>query len=133
MDFMASGRLDLVNIGRTLEGSFSELSWGLGYQWYARDFGGTDTRTILLGGLSWGVYLGHDPNGWGEAKIFYNHRHDGYAGGLKNNGVGSGIPGSFGAALTKSVYKNWGMWTDVEYGSGLVFRLGAEYRYGGRR
>jgi len=128
-----SGRLDLARVGPSLRGAFTELSLGLAYGAYTYDDIATEPTDMLIGGFAFGVYLGHAPGGWGELALYYDHRHDGYAEGLKAVGLGSGVPGHFGLKLETQVWGRWGISADVQVGSAVVTGLSAVYRLGGQR
>lgn len=113
------GRLDLDVVGPTLQGSFVEAGLGQGYGWVEFDDFAGDDSLLLLGELAWGFYLGHGP-GYGEFALYYDHRHDGYVGGLKSVGVGSGTPGHFGARIERTVIGAWGLQGMVEVGSSVM-------------
>jgi hypothetical protein len=123
-------RLDLARVGPTLAGSFAEFHAGLALasNRYARHPDEGDD--LLLGGFAFGVYLGRRADRWGEAKIYYDHRHDGFAAGLKMRGLGSGVPGHFGARALFFFDRSWGAQAEVEAGSAYVTGLSLLYRYG---
>ena len=52
---------------------------------------------MLLARFGFGMYLGDPAERGGEVVVYYDHRHDDFAAGLKLTGLGSGIPGHFGA------------------------------------
>ncbi len=124
------GRLDLARVGRTLEGSFAEL--GVGAALAANRYEGhpDEADSLLLGGFAFGAYLGRPGGRWGEAKVYYDHRHDGFAAGLKMRGLGSGVPGHFGARALFYVTPAWGALIEAEAGSAYVTGLSLLYRYG---
>ncbi|WP_437734523.1 hypothetical protein [Sorangium sp. So ce1335] len=125
------GRLDLAHIGPTLRGSFAEMGWGIGLEAYRhgrREFEGNE---ILTPHFAFGMYLGHEGYPRGEAKVFYDHRHDGYAGGAKLTGLGSGVPGHIGVQGRLYASPRWGLLADVQAGSAYVGRLSLLMRPGG--
>jgi hypothetical protein len=131
------GRLDAQHIAEPLRGSFMELGGGaaVAVHNYATT---TDGNTLLLVRFAYGVYIGRPCAGApgcsfspvGEAKLYYDHRHDDYAAGLKARGLGSGVPGHFGFLGTLFVTPSWGISLDAQVGSAylaggsLVFRNG---------
>ena len=75
--------------------AFAEVSAGLAFQGY-RFFGPVDEDALhqqLLFTFGYGVYLGRAGPLRGEALLYYDHRKDDHAGGLK---AGAGVPGHFG-------------------------------------
>ena len=133
-EVMVRGRLDMARIGRTLRGSFSEVGGGLGLQSYRYLGRVEEANTLLLGWFAWGFYVGAKPSGvGGEVMTFYDHRHDDLAGGLKMNGLGSGVPGHFGARGTYFFLPNWGVSADARIGSAFVGGLSLLFREGARR
>lgn len=124
------GRLDLARIGPTLTGSFAEFGVGTALAANRYDRHHDEADSLLLGGFAFGVYLGRQPGRWGEAKIYYDHRHDGFAAGLKMRGLGSGVPGHFGARALFYFAPSWGALAEVEAGSAYVTGLSVVYRYG---
>lgn len=128
-----AGRLDLVRLAPTLEGAFTELCFGVGYGATTFDGIATEGADLLLARFAFGVYLGRSASGWGELSLYYDHRHDDFAAGLKAEGLGSGAAGHFGVALDTSIYGPWGLSASVEIGSALVMGLSAVYRHGGER
>ncbi|WP_437834759.1 hypothetical protein [Sorangium sp. So ce1153] len=125
------GRLDLAHIGRTLRGSFAEMGWGVAveaYRYGRRPFEGNE---LLIPHFAFGMYLGHEGYPRGEAKVFYEHRHDGYAAGAKITGLGSGVPGHLGLQGRLYASPGWGVLADVQAGSAYVGRLSLLLRPGG--
>ncbi|WP_437795904.1 hypothetical protein [Sorangium sp. So ce693] len=124
------GRLDLAHIGRTLRGSFAEMGWGIaieGYRYGRRPLEGNE---LLIPRFAFGAYLGHAGYPRGEAKVVYDHRHDGYVGGAKLPGLGSGVPGHFGLEGRLYASPRWGLLADVKAGSAYVGRLALLFRSG---
>ncbi len=119
-----AGRLDLVHLDRALDGTFAELSTGLGYE-RASYAGAHDYGSVLLGTFAWGMYLGRR----GEAAAFYDHRRDSLAGGLAA-GRAAGFVGSFGARLELLVDPRWAVRGQVEAGSAWVTTVALRYQGG---
>lgn len=130
---LVRGRYDLHQFADSLRGSFVEAGFGLGLSQYRHEEHDDDISSLLLFDASFGMYLGHAPDGYGELEIFYDHRHDGFAGGGKLPGLGSGAAGSVGVRAVKSVAGPWGFGTSFEAGSAWVGRLDLVYRPGGSR
>ncbi|HEU4537335.1 MAG TPA: hypothetical protein VFS00_24615 [Polyangiaceae bacterium] len=124
------GRLDLGRVGPTLAGSFAEFGAGLALASNRYDRHTDEGDDLLLGGFAFGAYFGRRADRWGEAKIYYDHRHDGFAAGLKMRGLGSGVPGHFGARALFFFDRSWGAQAEVEAGSAYVTGLSVLYRYG---
>jgi len=118
------GRLDLRRLAPSLAGSFAEMGVGLGIEF--TDFvdvgGGPDRAQLLLFQVAYGLYLGSGVRA-GEAKLFYNHRHDDWAGGMQ------GVLGYFGVSGRVNFSRNWGLDAVVERGSATRIMLGAVFRY----
>jgi hypothetical protein len=76
------------------------------------------------------MYLGNraDRQTGGEVQIYYNHRHDGFAGGLKVNGLGSGPAGHFGILGSYQLSPEWGVRLRTEAGSAYTLGLDAVFR-----
>jgi hypothetical protein len=121
------GRYDLVRLDRALTGSFVEGQVGaaLARDRYRRDVPAStdsDVGSLLLARFAWGMYIGRPGTGGpaGEASLFYDHRRDGYAGGLQPNGIGAGYFGSFGASGRMYFARSWGVGADLQTGSALI-------------
>lgn len=125
------GRLDLVRVGPTLKGSFAEL--GLGMAYAAHSYLGLDTEVsdLLTPRFAFGMYLGHSGYPRGEISAYYDHRHDGFAGGMKSRGLGSGIAGHFGVTGRVYASRQWGVSFDATAGSAYVAQANLLFRYGG--
>jgi hypothetical protein len=134
--FMASGEVGLkgryamARLSPRLEGSFAEVGAGLALQSYGY-FGPISEDALhqqILFTIAYGVYLGHAGPLRGEALLYYDHRKDDYAGGLK---AGAGVPGHFGLRGRVLLSERWGVSADVQAGSAYVARLSAVYTMGG--
>ncbi len=125
------GRLDLVRIGPTLRGSFAEL--GLGVAYAAHQYTGirTEVNDLLTPRFAFGMYVGHAGYPRGEVAAYYEHRHDGFAGGMKMRGLGSGIAGHFGFGGRVYASRAWGFAFDATAGSAYVGQASVLFRYGG--
>jgi hypothetical protein len=124
------GRYAMARMSPRLEGSFAEASVGLAFQGY-RYFGPVSEDALhqqLLFTFAYGVYLGRGGPLKGEALLYYDHRKDDYAGGLKG---GSGVPGHFGLRGRVLLNERWGVSADVQAGSAYVARVSAVYALGG--
>lgn len=129
VEAMVDARYDLGRLGRTLRGAFVELGLGAGleiYRFFGRD---TDGNEILLGRFAFGTYLGDPDEAWGEVRGYYDHRHDGFAAGVKLPGVGSGALGHFGLAARLMPSASWGL--DLDLAGGAAWVAGASLVYRG--
>ncbi|WP_394829399.1 hypothetical protein [Pendulispora albinea] len=125
------GRLDMVILGRTLRGSFAELGGGFGLQSYRYLGLSEEANTLLLGWFAWGFYVGPG----NEILLYYDHRHDDFAGGMKLGGLGalgSGVPGHVGARGTYFVTPDWGVLADAQIGSAFVGGVSFLFRHGAK-
>lgn len=125
------GRFDLRRAARSLDGSFVEaaLGWAVGGITY---FGRTtDPTELLLGRLGWGIYWGGRGARHGEVALGYDHRHDGYAGGMKLSGLGSGTMGSFGVRASGMLSPLFGVIAEARVGSAYVVGASLLVRPGG--
>jgi len=127
------GRLDLGRIGPTLRGSFAEMEWGFALETYRYHAlaAPPELGELLLARFAFGAYLGHQGYPRGEAMVFYNHRRDGFVGGLKFPGVGAGVPGHFGLEGRMYLSPRWGLLLDMRVGSAYIGGLSLLFRYGG--
>lgn len=124
------GRYAMARMSPRLEGSFAEVSAGLAFQGYGY-FGPTSDDALhqqILFTFGYGVYLGRAGPLRGEALLYYDHRKDDYAGGLK---AGAGVPGHFGLRGRVLLSEHWGVSADMQAGSAYVARLSAVYALGG--
>jgi hypothetical protein len=126
------GRYAMARMSPRLEGSFAEASVGLALQSYGF-FGAVSEDALheqLLYTFAYGVYLGRGGPFRGEAMLYYDHRKDDYAGGLK---AGGGVPGHFGLRGRVLLSERWGVSADVQAGSAYVARVSAVYALGGEK
>jgi hypothetical protein len=124
------GRYAMARMSPRLEGSFAEVGLGLALQGYSY-FGPVGEDALheqLLFTFGYGVYLGRSGPLRGEALLYYDHRKDDYAGGLK---AGAGVPGHFGLRGRVLLSERWGVSAEVQAGSAYVARLSAVYTLGG--
>ncbi len=122
--FEAVSRVDGKRVGRLLDGSFFEFSLGYGLGWdtyvdeEVREF-----NSLLLGRFAYGLYLGDG----GELALFYDHDHESFAGGLKLDGVASGLFGHVGLSARIPVYDAVDLYGEFAVGSAAVGTLGVSY------
>jgi hypothetical protein len=133
LDLAVAGRLDLRRFAPGLTGSFAELALGSAWSAYHYDGLTTEDTKVLLGRFAFGMYLGHDPAGWGELAVFYDHRHDDFAAGAKLPGIGSGAIGHAGLRLRTAIDGPWGVGAEFAAGSAYVGGVSVLYRMGGTR
>jgi hypothetical protein len=126
-----AGRLDLVRVGPRLRGSFAEVGLGFAYAVHRYTGIGSEVNDLLTPRFAFGMYLGHSGYPRGEVAGYYEHRHDGFAGGMKTPGLGSGIAGHFGIAGRVYASRTWGFAFDASAGSAYVGQANLLFRYGG--
>lgn len=131
----AVGRLDLKRFDPALRGAFVDASVGCARQFFDLDVPGEDLGDdqsgVLLGGFGFGMYFGHSTHPRGEASIYYDHRHDDFAAGLKLGGTGSGPAGHFGISGELFFLEDWGVRLFGEAGSALIAGVSVAFRHGG--
>jgi len=129
------GRLDLADVSPTLRGSFAELSLGWGMQLFDYDVPGTtfaeDAVEMLLLRWAFGLYLGHGEHRFGEIALFYDHRRDGFVGGLGRPVLYGSIPGHVGVAGHAYFFERWGVELELAVGSAVVLGASLLHRFGG--
>jgi hypothetical protein len=127
-------RYDFARLGPTLRGAFLEL--GAGYALARTDYNLSglsvphDLEHVLLGRIGFGITLRGKSAPGSEALVYYDHRHDDYAAGLKLKGIGSGVIGHFGVAARWFFNDTLGVALDAQAGAAylggasLIFRSG---------
>lgn len=125
-------RRDLARWDAGLSGSFVEGGLGLALQRFEYRIPGMrvdpDVNDLLLARYAFGFYLGRGDDS-GEAQIFYDHRHDDYAAGLKLPGLGSGNAGHFGLDA-RFFWGSWGIGAEAQVGSAWIFGASFVFRQG---
>lgn len=128
------GRYDLERYDRELRGAFMEMGVGFGLQAFDYDAPGLelgeDVEQLLLARFAFGAYIGDPDRVGGEARFFYDHRHDDYAAGLKLTGLGSGVPGHFGVDTRFWFSDHWGARAEAMVGSAWIGGLSILFRQG---
>jgi hypothetical protein len=124
------GRLDTDRYLPDVRGAFFQGEAGYARQVFRNDVPGPNPTTwtsLLLAQVGFGLYLGNraDRQTGGEVQLYYNHRHDGFAGGLKVNGLGSGPAGHFGILGSYRLSPEWGVRLRTEAGSAYTLGLDA--------
>lgn len=127
------GRLDLQRLAPSLAGSFADgqLGLALGVTRYLDVDLQDDSDTMLLARFGFGLYLGRGPARAGEVLAYYDHRRDGYAGGLKVAGRAAGSAGHFGLDATYYLTERWGVRAEAQAGSAWLGGVALAWR-GGR-
>ncbi|MBI4704850.1 MAG: hypothetical protein HY744_27415 [Deltaproteobacteria bacterium] len=124
-EVFADGRLDLARYDAELRGAFSQLGFGLGLQRFAVDDPapglGSGYAVLPLARCGFGVYLGRAAAPRGELMLYYNHRHDDYAGGMTSPLVG--LPGHGG--LDGRLYLTEELGVRLELAAGAAWVAGA--------
>jgi hypothetical protein len=124
-ELFVSGRYDLSRVGRTLSGSFAEIGAGYGHGVIDYDLPGlevpSDDYGLLLARFGFGVALRGQSAKGSEALLYYDHRHDDFAAGLKVTGLGSGVAGHFGFQTKWFFNDSIGLLGEVAVGSAWVF------------
>lgn len=120
-------RLDLARVGPSLAGAFAELSLGVGVQSTTYASAPGDADALLLARFGFGLYIPR-----GEVVAYYDHRHDGFAGGLALGGHENTVLGHFGLAAAVDLGAGFGAGLELQAGSAYVGRLAVRYRLGGR-
>lgn len=129
-ELSAAGRYDMARLSPSLNSSFMEMSLGLGLERIGYDVPGAsaDWSDLLIGGFAYGMYLGRR----GELSVYYEHRRDGYVGGISpGRKNGSGFLGHFGAGGYFYVTPSIGVTADYAAGAAHVARVGLRVQLGG--
>jgi len=129
-----SGRLDMQRVAASLEGSFAEAGFGLALQNYRYDVKGaaSDIGELLLARFGYGMYVGWPGKPRGEVMVYYDHRHDDFAAGLKIPGIPSGVAGHFGVQARAYVTSELGFAAEAAAGSAYLVGASVLVRLGDR-
>jgi hypothetical protein len=135
VELALEGRLDVARYLPDVRGAFFQGEAGWASQVFVNHVPGpnpTTATSLLLAHVGFGMYLGNraDSRTGGEAELYYDHRHDGYAGGLKVNGLGSGVAGHLGLRGSYQLTPRWGVRARAEAGSAYVLGLDLVVRGG---
>lgn len=142
LQLAVDSRLDAQQLLPDVQGGFFQAMAGVGRQWLAFDVPGTraqDVSSLLLLRMGFGLYLGRAPAvlptgapalNAGELEFYYDHRRDGFAGGLKTGGPISGFAGHLGLSGEYRFSEAWGLRALGEVGSHWVFGISALLRAG---
>jgi hypothetical protein len=122
------GRLDIDRYLPDVSGAFFEAEAGWAKQVFHHELPDSEPNTwtsLLLARMGFGLYLGNrgGDGAGGEAQLYYDHRHDGFAGGLKVNGLGSGPAGHFGLLASYQFAPLVGLRLRTEAGSAYIVGL----------
>lgn len=130
-----SGRYDLARWEPALRGSFVEGGTGFALRETRYDIPGLaidpDHESLLLARFGFGFYIGDPDTRGGETLLYYDHRHDDFAAGLKITGLGSGVAGHFGTLTRLWLEPQWGVAFDAQVGSAWVAGVSALFRWQG--
>ena len=125
------GRYAMARVSPALAGSFAEASIGTSLQGYSYP-GAVSEGNLheqLLFTFGYGVWLGRGGPVRGDAMLYYDHRKDGFAGGMRTRG--GGVVGSFGLRGRALLTKDWGVAAELQAGGAMVGRLSLIYAVGG--
>jgi hypothetical protein len=131
LELELQARLDSERLLPDVRGAFFQLGAGWAEQWFAFDVPGVralNASSLLLAHAGFGVYVRR----CAELELYYDHRHDGFAGGLTANGLGSGVAGHFGLRGRARVSPSWGLEAEAQIGSAWVLGLAAVLSVGER-
>jgi len=131
-ELQIAARIDLDHLASSLAGSFAEASLGGALAGYHYDVSGAanDVGDLLLARFAYGVYFGQVGRPRGEAMLYYDHRHDDFAAGLKLTGLASGIAGHFGVDGRVYLTDRWGVSAEAAVGSAYVAGVSLLFRHG---
>jgi hypothetical protein len=125
------GRFDFGRLAPTMAGSFLDAAAGVAVGAARYHDLATEAMSLLTGGVGFGFRVGRGPRAGGEIAVFYDHRHDGFAEGLKARGLASGPLGHFGARADLFATAAWGVRLDAQVGSAIVAGASLLWRPGG--
>jgi hypothetical protein len=135
MGLAVDTRYDLGHVGRTLRGAFVEAGAGYSFARIDYDVQGievpTDFDDVLLARFGFGAVFRGKSNPGSEARVYYDHRHDDFAGGLIMEGLGSGVAGHFGIEARWFFTPELGLGAQAEVGSAFVTGLSVLFRQAG--
>lgn len=134
-EMLAEGRLDLKRYLPDVRGAFVQSTAGYARQRFAFDRADSISAvntSLLLMRMGFGVYFGNRSfnSMGGEVEGYYDHRHDGFVGGLKVRGLGSGALGHFGVRAKFRASPTWGLAFRTEAGAAWLWNLSLVMRSG---
>jgi len=122
-ELFPNGRLDLSDLSADLAGAYSEL--GLGFALEHFDFRavsasklGSENTLDLLARFGFGFYLGGPVAPVGELTLYYDHRHDDFAGGMAQ--TLAGFAGHFGADAKLYLTDQLGLRAELQVGGAIL-------------
>src|SRR5690606_28849815 len=119
-----SWRVDSELLAPRIHGAFVDVQLGLAMRRSRFELThASNDESLLLGGFAFGAYHGDPTQSGGETRIYYDHRHDGYAAGLLSSGLGSGAPGHLGLDVQHFFSPTWGVHLNSELGATWVLGL----------
>lgn len=118
------GRIGLNHVGPSLRGAFVEGAFGVAFGAHRYFDLETESDSMMLVRLGFGFVIG-DGGAW---TIYYDHRHDGYAAGMKAPGLGSGVLGHVGTELRYYFLPEWGASLYAQSGSAHLLGLSLLFR-----
>ncbi len=124
-DLLLRGRRSLARTAARLAGAFAEMGFGVGLESYHFPEG-TDLNSRLIGEVGFGVNVGGGGSLRGEMMAFYDHRKDGFTGGLPLFGIAGhvGLRGRF------YLGPRWGLGGELASGRATTGRLSLIYTGG---
>jgi hypothetical protein len=135
LEVEVDSRLDLAHVGPTLRGAFVEGAIGYAFGLIDYDLVGTDVPSdfddLLLARFGFGAVFRGSSHPGSEARVYYDHRHDDFAGGLILEGIPSGVAGHFGAEVRWFFFPEWGLGAEAEVGSAFVAGASLLFRQAG--
>jgi hypothetical protein len=134
LELVLEARIDSQRYLPDVRGAFFQLGAGLAKQWLLFDLPGedqSDDTSLLLAHFGFGMYLGDAAMQGGELELYYDHRHDGFAAGLKVNGLGSGVAGHFGLRGSYTIGPEWAVSAMTEIGSAWLLGTSVTWRTDG--
>jgi hypothetical protein len=134
VEVSVEGRVDMQRVAPSLAGSFAELGVGWAVQRYGYQVKGVpaDVGDLLLARFGYGMYVGFPGASRGEVMLYYDHRHDDFAAGLKIPGIPSGVAGHFGIEGRMFVSDHMGVSAEAAVGSAYVVGASLLFRQGDR-
>jgi hypothetical protein len=143
LEAVLDGRLDTERWLPDVHGAFFQAAVGLARHWTEFDVPGvnvTESSNQLLVRSGFGVYVGARSAGaspalagmlpGGEVELYYDHRRDGLAGGIKTRGPYSGFAGHVGLRAEYYATSEWGVCASIERGSTWVLGSAVSFRAG---
>jgi len=135
MELVVDTRYDLGHVGQTLRGAFVEAGVGYSFGRIDYDIQGievpADFDDLLLARFGFGAVFRGESNPGSEARVYYDHRHDDFAGGLLTRGLPSGVAGHFGIEARWFFTPALGLGVEAQVGSAFLTGLSVLFRQSG--